>query len=67
MQVWYFKFAHPEKLPSTIKKFQDEVVDVYTILENVLKESEEDWLVSDKPTLADLSFVMYVSVPAISS
>ena len=57
-QIVYFAHAHPEKLPSVIKRYQDEVVRVYNVMEGVFKKSEKDWLVGDKISLADLAFIM---------
>lgn len=57
VSIYYFRKLHPEKLPSAIKRYQDEVVRMYGTLESVLKTGQE-WLVGEKVTLADLSFIM---------
>ena len=51
---WYMRFHH-EQLPSVIKRFQDETLRVFGVLDSVLKERE--WLVGGKCTIADLAFV----------
>lgn len=62
-QLYYFGFAAPEKSPLAIKRYQDEVIRVFTVLENALgklMEKGKEWLVGDKLTIADLGFIMYV-------
>jgi glutathione S-transferase len=49
---------HPEKVPSAIERYQKEMLRVLGVLESVL--SKQPWLVGDKMTVADLSFVPYV-------
>jgi hypothetical protein len=49
---------HPEKVPSVIERYQKEMLRVLGVLESVL--SKQPWLVGDKMTVADLSFVPYV-------
>ncbi|KAI8996236.1 glutathione S-transferase [Trametes punicea] len=46
---------HPEKLPSAIERFQKEILRVFSVLDSVL--SKREWLVGDKCTVADLSFI----------
>ena len=54
-QVFFFKHYHPEKLPSAIERYQKETARVIGVLDGVLAKRE--WLVGDKCTIADLSFL----------
>ena len=54
-QAGWFKLFHPEKVPSALERYQKEILRVWGILESVL--SEREWLVGDKCTIADLSFI----------
>jgi glutathione S-transferase len=49
---------HSEKIPSAIERYQKEMLRVIGVLESVL--SKQPWLVGDKMTVADLSFIPYV-------
>ena len=44
-----------EKIPSAIERYQREIVRILGVLESVL--STRRWLVGDKCSVADLSFV----------
>lgn len=46
---------HHEKLPSAVERYQKEIVRVLSVLESVL--SKQEWLVGNKPTIADISFI----------
>ncbi|PSS08900.1 hypothetical protein PHLCEN_2v3390 [Hermanssonia centrifuga] len=48
-------FNHSEKLPSAIERYQKEIIRVLGVLEGVLSKTE--WLVGNKCTVADLSFI----------
>ncbi|RYP53628.1 hypothetical protein DL768_001408 [Monosporascus sp. mg162] len=54
-QAVWFSRHHPEKLPSAIKRYVDEIHRVTGVLEKALEKG--DWLVGDKCTYADLSFL----------
>ncbi|RYP83973.1 hypothetical protein DL770_005275 [Monosporascus sp. CRB-9-2] len=54
-QAIWFSVYHPEKLPSAIKRYVDEMLRVTGVLEKALEKG--DWLVGDKCTYADLSFI----------
>ena len=54
-QVAWFSMYHPEKIPSAVERYRNEIKRVYTVLESVL--SKQEWLVGGKLTVADLSFV----------
>lgn len=63
IQLYYFGFTAPEKIPLAIKRYQDEIIRVCTVLEDVLgklKEEGKEWLVGGKLTVADLGFIMCV-------
>ena len=57
-QASWFLFYHEEKVPSAIDRYRKEVRRVLGVLESVL--SKQDWLVGGRPTVADLSFILYV-------
>ena len=57
-QAGWFLFFSPEKIPSAIERYQKEIVRVLGVLESVL--SKQQWLVGDKCSVADLSFITYV-------
>jgi glutathione S-transferase len=46
---------HPVKVPTAIERYQTEAKRILSVLEGELQEKE--WLVGDKCTFADLSFV----------
>ncbi|RYP73000.1 hypothetical protein DL771_003868 [Monosporascus sp. 5C6A] len=54
--VWFTRY-HPEKLPSAVKRYVDEIHRVTGVLEKALEKG--DWLVGDKCTYADLSFIAW--------
>ncbi len=54
-QAAWFLVYHPEKIPSAIERYMNEIFRVLGVLESVL--SKQEWLVGGKPTIADLSFL----------
>ncbi|KZO98636.1 glutathione S-transferase C-terminal-like protein [Calocera viscosa TUFC12733] len=54
-QAAWFTFYHPEKIPSAINRYKDEIKRVWGVLDGVLKERE--WLVGDKMSIADFAFI----------
>jgi glutathione S-transferase len=46
-------------VPSAIERYQKEMLRVFGVLESIL--SKQSWLVGDKMTIADISFITYVS------
>jgi len=56
-QAVWFSSAHSEKIPSAIERYQNEVKRVLGVLERAL--SKQEWLVGDKYSIADLSFIMW--------
>ncbi|RYP52196.1 hypothetical protein DL768_002587 [Monosporascus sp. mg162] len=59
-QAAWFLAYHPEKVPSAIERYQNEIRRVLGVLDGVLEGKQ--WLVGDKMTYADLAFVSYNSV-----
>lgn len=54
-----FNLFHAEKLPSAQKRYVDEIHRVVGVLDGVLGQSEDGWLVGNKVTYADLAFVTW--------
>ena len=54
-QAAYFKFFSPEKIPLAIERYEKEIVRVLGVLDGVL--AKRRWLVGDKYSAADISFV----------
>ncbi|WBW71123.1 glutathione S-transferase Gst1 [Schizosaccharomyces osmophilus] len=54
-QASWFKSYHPEPVASAITRYRNEVKRVLGVLETILQDKE--YLVADKCTIADLSFV----------
>ena len=52
--VWFQK-SHREKVPSAVERYNNEIKRVFGVLDAVL--SSQKYLVGDKLTVADLSFV----------
>ncbi|KAI9640844.1 glutathione S- transferase, nitrogen catabolite repression regulator [Ciborinia camelliae] len=56
-QASWFQHLHPEKIPSAIDRYFNEINRVNGVLEGVLAKKESQWLVGDKMTFADLAFM----------
>lgn len=56
-QAAWFSFFHPEKLPSARARYVKEMERVVGVLDSALKDSK--YLVGDKCTYADLSFITW--------
>lgn len=54
-QAMWFKKFHQESVPSALERYEKEVNRVTGVLENQL--AEKDWLVGNKFSFADLSFI----------
>lgn len=54
-QASWFQHYHSEKIPSAIERFGNEMRRVFGVLDSVL--SKQKYLVGDKVTIADLSFI----------
>lgn len=62
---WFVNF-HPERLPSAIQRYQNEVKRVIKVLDTVLKNNGDGYLVGGKCTYADLSFLTWArAVPFV--
>ncbi|QIW97592.1 hypothetical protein AMS68_003110 [Peltaster fructicola] len=59
--TWFTRF-HPEKIQSAIDRFINEIFRVVGVLELGLERNGSGWLVGDKCTYADLSFVTWAAV-----
>ncbi|KAF7958292.1 hypothetical protein EAE96_001843 [Botrytis aclada] len=58
-QAAWFNLFHAEKLLSAQKRYVDEIHRVVGVLDEVLGQSEDGWLVGNKITYADLAFVTW--------
>ncbi|KAF2478186.1 glutathione S-transferase II [Lindgomyces ingoldianus] len=56
-QAGWFNVLHSEKIPSAIERYNTEVKRILSVLEGQLEGKQ--WLVGDKITFADLSFVTW--------
>lgn len=52
-----FTYLHPEKVPSAVERYANEIKRVLGVLDGVLSKSESGWLVGSRMTFADLAFV----------
>ncbi|KAH6720062.1 putative glutathione S-transferase Ure2-like protein [Leptodontidium sp. 2 PMI_412] len=59
-QAWVFIHLFPEKLPTVISRYMNEIKRVHGVLDNHLATRE--WLVGDKCTYADLAFVTWQEI-----
>ncbi|KAH8092606.1 glutathione S-transferase C-terminal-like protein [Cristinia sonorae] len=53
-QAAWFQVYHPEKVPSAVERYRNEIKRVLGVLESVL--SKQEWLAAGKFTIADLAF-----------
>ncbi|TDZ65159.1 Glutathione S-transferase-like protein gedE [Colletotrichum trifolii] len=56
-QLGFFKFFHPESIPSVNRRYEEQTVRVLSVLDKVLENKQ--FLVGDKATYADISFMPY--------
>ncbi|TFK49757.1 glutathione S-transferase [Heliocybe sulcata] len=56
-QAAWFIFYHPEKVPSALERYHNEIKRVFKVLDGELAKRE--WLVGDKYSIADLSFISW--------
>ncbi|KAH9915264.1 glutathione S-transferase C-terminal-like protein [Epithele typhae] len=54
-QAGWFTYFHSEKIPSAVERYRKEIVRVIGVLDATL--ATRQWLVGDKPSAADLSFI----------
>jgi glutathione S-transferase len=59
-QLTFFARFHPEKIPSVIERYTQQTEMVFEVLDKALQNRK--WLVGDKCTYADLSFVTWSHV-----
>ncbi|OAA32386.1 Glutathione S-transferase protein [Moelleriella libera RCEF 2490] len=62
--IWFRKF-HPEQLPSAKKRYDEQVLRVFDVLNTILEGKE--YLVGDKFTYADLVFIPWNRVVKVAS
>ena len=64
-----FHALHPEPLPSAQKRYENEILRIMSVLESVLLKSTSGWLVGDKCTYADTSFMFWniVIIPCMKA
>ncbi|KAF2837143.1 glutathione S-transferase [Patellaria atrata CBS 101060] len=60
-QAAWFMFFHPEKLPSVIERYQNEIKRVIGVFERHFKRKGTEYLVGDKVTYVDLAFIPWNS------
>jgi glutathione S-transferase len=53
-QATWFNYLHPEKIPSAVERYVNEIRRVLGVLDGALEGKQ--WLVGDKMTFADLAF-----------
>jgi len=62
-QLFYFSWRPAEQVPIAIKRYQEELIKLYTTLEAVREkfkdEEEKEWLVGGELTVAGLVFVIW--------
>ncbi|KAI0023459.1 glutathione S-transferase [Xylariomycetidae sp. FL0641] len=60
-QCGWFTHLHPEKIPSAVERYVNEIKRVLGVLEGVLASKPKDaqWLVGDKMTYVDMAFVAW--------
>lgn len=61
-QAAWFSVYHPEKIPSAIERYRNEIKRVLGVLESTL--SKQEWLVGNKATVADFSFLTWNDIAA---
>ncbi|KAJ6107712.1 glutathione S-transferase [Penicillium sp. IBT 18751x] len=59
--TWFARF-HPEQLPSATERYVNEIIRVIGVLEEGLTRNGTGWLVGNKCTYADLSFITWSGV-----
>ncbi|KAK7413718.1 hypothetical protein QQX98_007433 [Neonectria punicea] len=62
-QASWFYFFHPEDVPSAKERYQEQMVRLVQVLDNILEGKE--WLVGGKCTYADLAFVPWNTLVAV--
>ena len=61
-QAAWFRNFHGEKIPSAIERYEKEVKRVTTVLDQHLAKTGSSYLVGDKCTYADLSFLPWINL-----
>jgi glutathione S-transferase len=55
----WFSMFHPEKIPSAIERYANEVVRITGVIDAHLEKRGTEYLVGDRITYADLMFFVY--------
>lgn len=57
-QAGWFQHLHPDKIPSAIERYSNEIKRVISVIDGVLaaKPADQQWLVGNKMTFADMAF-----------
>ncbi|KAG9518361.1 hypothetical protein KCU93_g8428, partial [Aureobasidium melanogenum] len=58
--TWFARF-HPKKLPSAIDRYVNKIDRVLGVLDDALSRNNTGWLVGDRCTYADISFVTWAA------
>lgn len=58
----WFSLYHPEKVQSAVDRYSAEIKRVLTVIDSHLKKSGSQYLVGDKYTYADLSFIPWCMI-----
>jgi glutathione S-transferase len=64
-QMGWFSHFHPEKVPSVLERYTNEILRVNSVIDSHLGKQGTEHLVGDKCTYADLMFVPYARALAI--
>ncbi|KAH8681453.1 glutathione S-transferase [Xylariales sp. PMI_506] len=59
-QLGWFKLFHPEKVESALKRYEEQVFRVVSVLDKILEGKQ--WLVGNKCTFADIAFIPWEQV-----
>ena len=59
--TWFARF-HPERIPSATDRYVDEIKRVIGVLDDGLERNGTGWLVGNRCTYADLSFVTWAVI-----
>ncbi|KAF4465055.1 glutathione-s-transferase theta gst [Fusarium albosuccineum] len=58
-QKRWFEVMHPERIPSAVERFSDEIKRVTGVIDSHLEKQGTDYLVGNQVTYADLMFIPY--------
>jgi len=58
-QAVWFTYYHPEKVPSALERYENEMKRVFGVIDIALAKEPSGWLVGGKYSIADMSFVTW--------